>query len=315
MNLRSLVAGGLLLALPVAPVFAAAAKQLWNTSLGAEAKWHALTGLGSLLVGTDDALLGITPEDGKIAWKRTDIRKSNRHNAREIPGTPVLICNTFDGMMNTKVTFLAIDYQTGETLWTAPQILGQYLGTIPVPQKDLVIFVVNTMEGQDTGVYLKAHDLATGAAKWSTKFTKAGGIPLHLADNSGRFIPTMDLSGYHDPIVDGDEMFLGYLGVHCLDLASGQIKWGLEFAPGNKGLKKTYAPLRSTATACTVAAAAASTRSTARPARRSGRATASRTTRACSRRATTRSFPSSKSSAAGSSRVTAATSPTARPRC
>ncbi len=244
MKFRSLIVGGLLLSLPVAPLGAAAAKQLWNTALGAEAKWHALTGLGSLLVGTDDALLGITPDDGKIAWQRTDIKKSNRHNAREIPGTPVLICNTYDGMMNSKVTFLAIDYRTGETIWTAPQILGQYLGTIPVPQKDLVVFVVNTMDGKDNGVYLQAHDLATGAARWSTKFAQAGGIPLHLADNSGRFIPTMDLSGYHDPIVDGDELFLGYLGVHCLDLNSGQIKWGLEFPPGAKGLKKTYAPLR-----------------------------------------------------------------------
>lgn len=236
--------GWLALGLLVTPVVAAPAKQLWTAPLGGDAKWHQLTGLGSLLVGTDKELVAISPEDGKVLWKRDDIKKSNRNNAREIPGTPVLICNTFDGMMNSKVTFMAIDYQTGTTIWTAPQILGQYLGTIPVPSKNLAIFVVNTMDQKENGVYFMAHDLDTGAAKWSTKFTKAGGIPLHLADNSGKWIPTMDLSGYHDPVVDGDEMYVGYLGVHCIDLTNGTVKWGVEFPSGNKGLKKTYAPLR-----------------------------------------------------------------------
>ena len=117
-SFASVVLGSCLLA---AGLVAAPAKQLWTTPLGGDAKWHQLTALGSLLVGTNEALLSIAPEDGKIVWKRDDIKKSNRNNAREIPGTPVLICNTFDGMMNSKVTFMAIDYQTGQTIWTAPQ--------------------------------------------------------------------------------------------------------------------------------------------------------------------------------------------------
>ncbi|MBL9201176.1 MAG: PQQ-binding-like beta-propeller repeat protein [Opitutaceae bacterium] len=236
----------LVLALPASSVvFAAtAAKQIWSVPLGGDAKWHQLTALGTLLVGTDAALIALTPEDGKIAWRRDDIKKSNRNNAREIPGTPLLICNTFDGMMNSKVTFMAIDYLTGQNVWTTPQMLAQYHGTIPVPEKNLVIFVVNTMDQKENGVYLMAHDLATGVQKWSVKFAKAGGIPLHMADNSGKFIPTLDLSGYHDPVVDGDEMYVGYLGIHCVDLKTGATKWGVEFPPGNKGLKRTYAPLR-----------------------------------------------------------------------
>lgn len=233
---------GLLIISAVA--FAAPAKQLWTTPLAGEAKWHALTGLGTLLVGTDDALLAINPEDGKVAWKRDDIKKSNRNNAREIPGTPVLVCNNFDGLMSSKVTFNAIDYLSGKTLWSVPPITGQYLTTIPVVEKNLVIFVVNTFAEKDNGVYFKAYELTTGAAKWSVKFAKSNAIPLHMADNSGRFIPTMDLSGYHDPLVDGDELYVGYLGVHCVNLIDGTVKWGVEFPAGAKGLKKTYAPLR-----------------------------------------------------------------------
>ncbi|MSU72162.1 MAG: hypothetical protein EXS43_07450 [Opitutus sp.] len=54
----------------------------------------------------------------------------------------------------------------------------------------------------------------------------------------------MDLSGYHDPVVGENDLYLPCLGVHGVDLAAGKVKWGGEFAPGNKGLKKTYAPLR-----------------------------------------------------------------------
>jgi outer membrane protein assembly factor BamB len=114
--------GWLALGLLVSPVVAAPAQQLWTASLGGDAKWHQLTGLGSLLVGTDKEIVAISPEDGKVLWKRDDIKKSNRNNAREIPGTPVLICNTYDGMMNSKVTFMAIDYQAGTTIWTSPAI-------------------------------------------------------------------------------------------------------------------------------------------------------------------------------------------------
>jgi outer membrane protein assembly factor BamB len=221
-----------------------AAKQLWTAKLPGEAKWHKLTELGTLLVGTDDAIVSFDPDTGKQLWTHAEYKKTNPRNAVDVLGTPLLICNTYDGMMNSKVTFTAIDYFTGEQRWATPQILGQYLDTIPVPAKNLVVFVVQTYDGKEPGIYLNAHDLETGAAKWSTKFAKSGGIPLHMADNSGRWIPTMDLSGYHEPVFDGDEMYLGYLGVHCVDLASGAIKWGVEFPPAAKGLKKTYAPLR-----------------------------------------------------------------------
>lgn len=223
---------------------ATAAKQLWTQPLGGDAKWYQLTSIGTLLVGTDGALLSVNPDDGQVLWKRADITKSNRNNAVEIAGTPWIVANNFAGIGNSKVTFQALDLLSGETVWKTPQVSGQYLDTIAVPSKGLVIFVVQTWEEKDNGVYLRAHDLATGTAKWSAKFCKSQGIPLHLADGSGKFMPTMDLSGYHDPVIDGDEMFLGYLGIHCVDLNTGAIKWGVDFPPGAKDLKKTYAPLR-----------------------------------------------------------------------
>ncbi|MBI5772103.1 MAG: PQQ-binding-like beta-propeller repeat protein [Verrucomicrobia bacterium] len=237
--------GWLLLCLIIPSVFAAPAKQLWTAKLPGDAKWHQLTALGTLLVGTPDAIMAFDPESGQPLWTRNEFKKTSPHSTREIPGTPLLMCNTAEGIAGQKVTLFQIDYLTGKTVWQTPELGAQYLGTLPVAEKNLVLVLLNWfgLDGTEPGIYLRAYDLA-GQQKWSTKFTKPGGIPLHIADNSGRFIPTMDLSGYHDPVVDGDEMYLGYLGVHCLDLTTGTIKWGVEFPSGNKGLKKTYAPLR-----------------------------------------------------------------------
>lgn len=223
-----------------------AAKELWTAKLPGDAKWHSLTELGTLVVGTNEELLAFDPENGTQLWKRSEFKKTTPFNAKEIPGTPFLACNTFNGFANTKCTLVVVNYLTGETLWQAPEMTGQFLGTLPVPQKNLVLFLFNgaNAEGREQGTYIYAYDLADGSKKWVTKFAKIGAIQLHMADNSGRFIPTMDLSGYHDPVVDGDEIYLGYLGVHCLDLNTGAVKWGVEFPPGNKGLKRTYAPLR-----------------------------------------------------------------------
>jgi outer membrane protein assembly factor BamB len=83
-----------------------------------------------------------------------------------------------------------------------------------------------------------------GKQKWSAKIAKPGAIRLHVADNSGKFIPTTDLSGYHDPVVEGDNMYLPYLGCQCLDLNTGAITWTAEMIQGGSELKKAHAPLR-----------------------------------------------------------------------
>lgn len=234
-------------ALVTVPAFAGG-KQLWSAKLPADAKWHSLTGLGTLIVGTSDAILAYDPDTGQQLWSRGEFKKSSAFNSREIPGTPFLICHTADGFAGlTKTTLFAIDYFTGKTAWQTPELSGQYLGTVPVAEKGLVLFVINGNgpDGKDPGTYLHAFDLNEGKAKWSTKLAKAGAIRLHLADNSGKFMPTTDLSGYHDPVVEGDNIYLPYLGCHCLDLNTGAVKWGAEMiAGGGSELKKAHAPLR-----------------------------------------------------------------------
>jgi len=242
-----LVCGLCLLSVGAAWSHAAAAKQLWTAKLPGDAKWHQLTSLGTLIVGTADAITAFDPESGQQLWTRPEFKKSSPFNAREIRGTPFLMCHTGEGFAGlTKTTFQQIDYLSGKTAWQTPQISGQFLGMVPVAEKGLVLCLVNGngADGKDPGTWIYAFDLAEGQQKWATKFAKSGAIRLHVADNSGKFIPTTDLSGYHDPVVEGDNIYLPYLGCHCLDLNTGAVKWGAEMIKGGNELKKAHAPLR-----------------------------------------------------------------------
>ena len=224
-----------------------AGKELWTAKLPGDAKWHSLTGLGTLIVGTNDAIVAYDPDDGKQLWLRNEFKKSSPFNAREIAGTPFLICHKAEGFAGlTKTTIYQIDYLTGTTTWQTPQVNGQFLGAFPIAEKNLILMLVNGGDAQnkDWGTWVYALDLAEGTQKWATKLAKAGAIQLHVADNTGKFMPTTDLSGYHDPVADGDTVYLPYLGCTAMDLNTGAVKWTAEFKAGNPGLKKTYAPLR-----------------------------------------------------------------------
>lgn len=226
------------------PAFSA--EKLWSVKIAEKPAWNTLTELGTLLVGTKGAIQAYDPDTGALLWTREDLDKTSAFNAREVHGTPYLLCNHSSGIAGSKVKLLAIDYLSGETVWEAEQILGQYLATYPIPEHGIVIFAFNGWGGtkDEQGMILRAHDLLTGETKWQTRYGKANEVPLHIADGSGKFAPRMDLSGYHDPVVDGDVAYLGYRGVDALDLKTGEIKWTREFKPGAKDFKRTYAPIR-----------------------------------------------------------------------
>lgn len=253
MKMYSLVPGWRVCAFLAASVAAssmfAGGKQLWSAKLPGDAKWHSLTGLGTLIVGTNDSIVAYDPDNGQQLWLRGEFKKTSPFNAREIPGTPFLICSTSNGFAGlTKTTFHAVDYLTGKSAWQTAELSGQYLGTVPVMEKGLVLFLLNGNgpDGKTPGTYIFAHDLNSGEQRWSLNFAKIGKIRLHVSDSSGKFIPTTDLSGYHDPVVEGDNIYLPYLGVHCVDLNTGTVKWGAEMIKGGSELKKAHAPLRVT---------------------------------------------------------------------
>jgi outer membrane protein assembly factor BamB len=221
----------------------AGGRQLWTAKLPGDAKWHALTSVGTLLVGTDAALLSFNPEAGAQLWRRDDITKCTPYNVKEVVGTPVLLVNNAGGFMGTTLALVGMDLLTGKDLWKAAPVQGQYLTTIPVPSKGLALYVMYSyIEGDGSATRVYAFDVATGAQKWVSRYNGSN-LTMHIADDSG-FFPRLDLSGHQEPLIDDDVIYLPYLGVHCLDLATGAIRWKVEFTAADKQIKRAYPPLR-----------------------------------------------------------------------
>lgn len=241
--IRVLLAGS---ALALLAPSAYAVKEIWSAKLSEKPTWHQITGLGTLLVGSKGAVRSYDPDTGELLWTRDDLDKTSQFNVREVPGTPFMLGNHTRGIGGSKMVLLGVDYLTGETLWKTEELMGRYLATYPIPSHNLAIFVVDSWEGSkdEKGLILRAHDLETGELKWMTKFGNSNSVALHMADDAGKFSNRLDLSGYHDPVVDGDIAFLGFRGVDALDLTTGQILWTQEFKPGAKDWKRTYAPIR-----------------------------------------------------------------------
>jgi len=217
---------------------------VWTSQLPDSAKWHSVSAVGTLLVGTDKALCSIDPDDGRVIWTRDDLAKTASFNVREIPGTPVLLINDYSGTINPKTKIYALNIATGETLWETERTQGYSVGAYPIYSKNTALVFANTWAQEGgSGLYMTAYDLATGKQLWQTKHSKANEVPLHPADNSGRFFVKLDLSGHQEPVVEGDLLYVPFAGVHCYDLNTGALKWGVPFRAVPKEFKHASAPL------------------------------------------------------------------------
>lgn len=221
---------------------ATAGEALWSRELPGALKWDRISEFGPVIIATSGALLAVHPDTGEITWKRDDIKDTAPFNVKDIPGQPILLYNDHSGFANTKTTVQAINLSTGATIWQSKEIQGYNLGTYTVPGSATVLLFMNMWTQEEgSGTYIRAYDVTNGTQLWQTKYAKDGKVQTHIADNSGSFIVTQDLSGNQPPLIDGDTAYIPFMGLHAVDLKTGAIKWGVEFKTADKSLKRTYA--------------------------------------------------------------------------
>src|SRR5262245_27950379 len=98
---------------------AAVAGPMWTYKPGSELKWHDLTGLGTILVGSDQSIVCLDQESGNVIWKREDLKNVAKYQVEEVPGTPLLLASANAG---GKTRLYALDISTGETIWETEQL-------------------------------------------------------------------------------------------------------------------------------------------------------------------------------------------------
>lgn len=235
--------GWMCLALAALAAFAGTAQAMepqWTQALPGKVKWHRLTDLGLLLVGTDDALLCLDGDGGKILWQRDDLRQTLPYNVREIEGTSILVVNNFSGAIGSKVTATGIDMGTGADVFRTEPENGHSIGLYPHAAGNIAVGFAQIFG--DSGIQMTGYEIPGGKQLWRTKYSGTfGGPPLYPDERGAIFTVQMDLSGHQNPLFDGGVMYVPFNGLMAVDLATGAIKWNVEFDSADKKLKKAYA--------------------------------------------------------------------------
>ncbi len=133
----------------------------WTKSFPSKVKWYKITDAGILVVGTNDALYGVNPSDGKEAWKIDQIENIQEENYDPIEGTPyiVLAKRTLMKSINS-----IVDVVTGKLV-----VDTKTLGIIAVTKRlhmvksNAILFYGTGKTGKPT---LMMVSLADGAKKW-----------------------------------------------------------------------------------------------------------------------------------------------------
>lgn len=228
-----------LFALVCSSSFAQPAEPTWQFSFEGESLWSRLTYAGTLLAASEEQLAHIDPATGDAFWVRDDLSKLAQFNVNDVTGTPFLIISERLGNLPPKSRLQVLNISTGETIWDMGSHAGGGLSVFPVPQKNLLIYVVE-MQGKKPGTYVIGFNIETGEELWRTKIGPVGTLPLHPSDIEG-FIRTRDLNGHPPPLVVDDTLILPVGNLYAFNLATGEQLWRFKAKASVPNLKNTYA--------------------------------------------------------------------------
>jgi hypothetical protein len=183
--------------------------QLWNYQFDKNMDWFSLSASGKIIASTNDALYGLNPTTGTVAWKHDELKNLTKENYSPIENSPYIAIVT-GTMLNMQQ--IVLDVSSGKILADTKQ-MGMKMVTkrYSLPSLGGVIFT-GYLNNAPSIVFV---DLATGEKKWtlSNVFESASELlvakPLVLKDQS-LFLAT------------GKRLY-------CVDLKSGSIKWKTDF--------------------------------------------------------------------------------------
>ncbi len=219
---------------------AALADPVWTQSLPEKPKWHRMTQLGLVLVGTKGGLLCLDGTTGQTLWHRDDFKETLPYNVKEVDGTSLLVVNNFSGMIGSKVTATGIDLGTGKDVFKTEPENGHSVGLYPYAAGNIAVSFAQIYG--ESGIQMTGYEIPTGKQLWRTAYSgNFGGPPLYPDERGAIFTVQMDLSGHQNPVFEGDVMYVPFNGLMAVDLKTGATKWNVEFDSADKKLKKAYA--------------------------------------------------------------------------
>ncbi|MCB9777086.1 MAG: PQQ-binding-like beta-propeller repeat protein [Alphaproteobacteria bacterium] len=196
-------------------------------------QWYDITDAGTVLVATNQAVVGIDPWTGDIAWERDDLKKVPEDGVTFLPGTPTAMVLEAEWKLGQvpKGTLHMLDVTTGQDLWSIQS--GPVMWT-QLRLSDMGVLML-CQEYTDKGVdwVMRYVDIKTGAVRWEQADyfqAKAPVLQSWKAHPDKKWSIKMTMEG-NQPVVFVDdgaayiELWHHKQGVTKRDAKSGAVLW------------------------------------------------------------------------------------------
>ncbi len=225
---------------------AATAGELWRLEFKKPPAWHRVMANGDLLLMAEAGLARHEAETGAVLWTRNDLKGIARAQVHALDGEDLVLIPVTTGKRRKRTTTLyAVDLKNGETAWQIDGYTARLGGVVPAPSHHMAILFadVKAKKRKDSGIYMQAYDLSDGAPLWQVKYTGTKARLLGNGKTRGRGGKGTGpgLARFPEAVVDGDTLYIPYLGLHAYDLGSGRLKWGTTFRTGDGTLRHARA--------------------------------------------------------------------------
>jgi outer membrane protein assembly factor BamB len=222
-------------------------KELWKAKFEKEILWQELTGIGYLIVCTEDALYCVNPTDGQTIWSKDEYRKLDDDYFDVLPSTQFAVVLKKSGVMGSQTKLIFIDVSDGKEMWSSKECgLTNAQGQFYVPQLGGVLMFGTNEKGK--AQFLLA-DIQTGQPKWNnTELFKATGskAPQLYPIRQDKKTSRMGIGGNQLPVYLPDGSFIEFWskqGIHKINGTTGEVLWTLNLkSKGVPGMQAGYCP-------------------------------------------------------------------------
>ncbi len=223
-----------------------AGELLWSSTIEEDVEWSMVTSAGTLLINTGTQVIHLDSETGEILWNKSTEKKLAPFNFHDLEGSGYMLIAEQYANIPPKTRLTMFDLLSGEMIWQSEELFASNLAVIPDLERGQVLHIggfPGSPADPTSGNILRAYDVVTGEIRFQTELSKVNKMPMHQTDTAGFFTAAFDLSGHSAPVMEGNVLYLPYLGVMAVNLDSGALLWSQEFEPSVADVKQAFSPI------------------------------------------------------------------------
>ena len=227
----------LFLSLVVVTILPVKAEQLWVKTLETRPEWAVIASDGALLVAVEDVISRFDPNSGEVTWSCGDMVIEDRSDVQDLGNSKLILARIYppvedEGSRRKRrkpedAIWSVVNLGSGETIWDLAGTPGTVVDVTPIVEANLALVFErhNPKEKEERGVYLSARNLSDGSERWRKTWADVK-VKMEPTSSSSAL---SGLDAFPAPVLQDGKLYLAHLGIHAVDLDTGEVVWGEVF--------------------------------------------------------------------------------------